>query len=405
MLLQPQKIFYKFERLIQEFFGKLKEKHQSYTDYFSNIENPSNDPNITKNGDPKIDDIKSMMLLLENIRSLFFYEGVNQSNILSQQNSLIIKSKNSNQDSILRDGKECQGCIRRQLYISCLLEKYLNGLQESKSKVEDEKQKIRTELENLQKEIKDEQLNNINMKTINIKIEGILNQQGINELSVLQFSCIAQKEDEESQNSVLQFLDQKIIYNERNQINQSEKCQALCFNKDDKLIATAKHNEIVLWTFQEGKMDKINGNTMRHKGEISCLLFDKDSDILISGGGDFDCQIKIWECTGQMKWKLQKETQKLDGGVKAMLLNKKRDKLFIGTQKGQIAIFEVNFETSTLGQPKIQQINQNSTSIFGLSLNEDEKYLVSCGQDCYLRLFSLDQGLIQLIKKNVHLLV
>ncbi|CAD8166656.1 unnamed protein product [Paramecium pentaurelia] len=185
--------------------------------------------------------------------------------------------------------------------------------------------------------------------------------------------------------------DQQLIYTKLGQQEQSEKCQALCFNKDDKLIATAKKNVIIIWSFQGGKMiweKELNG----HYDEISCLLFNKDSDALISAGGDQDRQINLWEKTYIDEWKLSKSYQNI-GGIKVMLLNKKGDELIVGTQKGQILRFKVNFHMLTLELIKEYQIDQNQKPIFGLSLNDEQKYLVQCGQDKILRLISFDQNI------------
>lgn len=60
-----------------------------------------------------------------------------------------------------------------------------------------------------------------------------------------------------------------------------------------------------------------------HNDEISCLLFDKDSDALISAGGDKDCIINLWEKT-EKGWNLSNFYKHI-GGIKVMLLNKMGD--------------------------------------------------------------------------------
>ncbi|CAD8083680.1 unnamed protein product [Paramecium primaurelia] len=185
--------------------------------------------------------------------------------------------------------------------------------------------------------------------------------------------------------------DQQLKLTKLQQEEQSEKCQALCFNKDDQWIATAKKNVIIIWSFQGGKMNSkkpLNG----HQDEISCLLFSKDSDALISAGGDQDCLINLWEKKKEYEWKLSKSFQN-KGGIKVMLLNKKGDELIVGTQKGQILRFKVNFQILTLELITEYQIDQNQKPIFGLSLNDEQKYLVQCGQDKILRLISFDQNI------------
>lgn len=57
-----------------------------------------------------------------------------------------------------------------------------------------------------------------------------------------------------------------------------------------------------------------------HKEEISCLLFDKNSDALISAGGDEDKIINLWAIKNN-NWELSKSYNN-NGGIKVMLFNK-----------------------------------------------------------------------------------
>ncbi|CAD8202699.1 unnamed protein product [Paramecium octaurelia] len=189
-------------------------------------------------------------------------------------------------------------------------------------------------------------------------------------------------------------IQKETIYKSISEESQTQKCQALCFNYNDNLIATAKHNVIIIWDFVGGKMN-FSTELKGHNGEISCLLFDKDSNSLISGGGDADCIINLWVCTEYQKWKLQKTYQQ-EGGIKVMLFNKQGDQLIIGSQKGQIKIFK----TDSLELIKEYKDDQNKQPIFGLSLNDDQNYLVQCGMDESLRLYQFGQELKLIFKQK-----
>ncbi|CAK57401.1 unnamed protein product (macronuclear) [Paramecium tetraurelia] len=395
----------KIINLISDNLRNVKDQNQSCEAFFSSLE--FDDLNKTQIYSPEIYDIKELWFALEKNRN-WLIKGVqdelelqvDQHKAILKQNSSINKTEQIINDSNIGIEKVCNECQINKFLLSGLRDEYINQLFQNKNAPNQTKIKIIQDFETLTNKFK-------GMKDIDG--EGIIQDM---QKFFFQYepdiSEIGQEQSLKDQNEYEESICKEFISLKGLEINlgnicqqigfkeQSEKCQALCFNQNDNLIATAKNNSIVIWNFLEGQMEQIaelNG----HKGEISCLLFDKNSDTLISGGGDNDCKIKIWKRTEQKIWEEQ-GSQQLNGGAKVMCLNKKGDKLYIGTQKAQIAIIEVNFKNFVLGNPKIQEIDKNSKPIFGLSLNEDENYLVLCGMDGCLRLFSIRQELIEIDK-------
>ncbi|CAD8205241.1 unnamed protein product [Paramecium octaurelia] len=180
---------------------------------------------------------------------------------------------------------------------------------------------------------------------------------------------------------------QNFPYTFKNSIKQKETCQVLSFNRNDKLIATAKANIIIIWSFQNGQMNVI-AELKGHQKEVSCLFFDKNSETLLSCGGDDDRQIILWNYLGDNKWILQQQfSNKV--GIKVIDFDQNKNLLILGCQKGLIKTFEF--------QPQIpcfieqQEIQLDSVqAIYGLSLNPSKKFMVTCGSDQQLRIHSMD---------------
>ncbi|CAK60857.1 unnamed protein product (macronuclear) [Paramecium tetraurelia] len=180
---------------------------------------------------------------------------------------------------------------------------------------------------------------------------------------------------------------QNFPYIYKNSIKQLETCQVLSFNRNDQLIATAKANIIVIWNFQNCLMNPI-AELKGHQKEVSCLFFDKNSETLISCGGDYDRLIILWKYLGNNKWI---EQQRISNtlGIKVIDFDYNKNLLIVGCQKGIIKTFEFQPEIPLINEK--QEIELESTqAIYGLSLNPSKTFLVSCGQDSQLRMLNMD---------------
>ncbi|CAD8115629.1 unnamed protein product [Paramecium sonneborni] len=193
-------------------------------------------------------------------------------------------------------------------------------------------------------------------------------------------------QDFDYQQNTVQNINYKIMYQQQ----QSQLCQVLCFNRNNTLIATAKKNIIIIWRFYRDNVQQIT-ELQGHKNDVSCLVFDVDSDTLISGGGDLDCQIFVWVKKSENVWKDAQNIQN-NGGIKVMILNHLENQLITGSQKGVITIWE--FKKNCLKKTLDESLNEKDNKpVFGLAYNNKTQQIITCGQDKCIRLFQLKEKL------------
>ncbi|CAD8174737.1 unnamed protein product [Paramecium pentaurelia] len=172
-----------------------------------------------------------------------------------------------------------------------------------------------------------------------------------------------------------------------NTIQQPQICQVLTFNRNDELIATAKNNVIVIWSFYKGQMKYIT-ELKGHQKEISCLLFDQNTEVLISAGGDGDGLLNLWKYLGNNQWMLQNKIENTVG-IKVIVFDSNKKYLIVGCQKGKIKIFQYYPEIPFIEFEQEIELDSKQ-AIFGLTLNNSKTTIVSCGADMVLRIHLLD---------------
>ncbi|CAD8074340.1 unnamed protein product [Paramecium sonneborni] len=169
---------------------------------------------------------------------------------------------------------------------------------------------------------------------------------------------------------------------------QPQKCQDICFNNDNSLIATTQDSKIILWKFDGKQPIKIQ-SLQGHDNDVACLLFSqKTQNTLISGGGLNDGKIVLWQKKEiEQPWiQINTLPQYQNGGIRCMIFSKKENFLFVGQSNGFIQIFNVmnNFQQITFYQKPKQYSNKQ---VFGISLNDSEQQFVTCHDANYLVLW------------------
>lgn len=102
-------------------------------------------------------------------------------------------------------------------------------------------------------------------------------------------------------------------------------------------------NKIVISSFSKGEMNSItqlNG----HLTEVTCLLFYKNSDTLISSGRAHDHHIILWVSLGNNNW-VEKTRKSNNQSITDMDFNNNTNLLFVGCYKDRINIYFIDQNT------------------------------------------------------------
>ncbi|CAD8169857.1 unnamed protein product [Paramecium pentaurelia] len=157
-----------------------------------------------------------------------------------------------------------------------------------------------------------------------------------------------------------------------NSINQDEKSLALAFNYQTNILVTSNNKEIVIWNFNEGKLEDCQKYQLSEI--VNCLVFSKNQNIFISGSKE----VQIWKEQQKKQWSKSKPYQiQEDKFITCLVLNSKEDLLIQGGRNQIINILAVDFQKNQITY--LYQLDRHTQWVSSLSLNNSENLLLSCG--------------------------
>ncbi|CAD8100364.1 unnamed protein product [Paramecium sonneborni] len=161
-----------------------------------------------------------------------------------------------------------------------------------------------------------------------------------------------------------------------NQQKQSDFCWTIAFNQTGQIMVSGCNQYIKVWDFKDGQLKEVK-KLEGHNQNIRCLLFSKLQNSFISGSNDNT--IRCWKQLNGQEWNSQQSYQEHTNWIECLLLCKKENTLFSGSVDKSIKIWKVDFNNNNLKFS--YSLMKHTLDVFGLSLNESETFLVSCGAE------------------------
>ncbi|CAD8105165.1 unnamed protein product [Paramecium sonneborni] len=161
-----------------------------------------------------------------------------------------------------------------------------------------------------------------------------------------------------------------------NQLKQSDDCFTIAFNYTGQIMISGCGKDIKVWNFQNGQIQEVQ-KLQVHQSTISCLLFSKNQNSFISGA--YDHTIRCWLQINGQQWKSSQKYEEHSSDIQCLLLCKKEKTLFSGSCDKSIKIWIVDFANNNLQY--CYSLEKHTHIVYGLTLNESETFLVSCGDD------------------------
>ncbi|CAD8094149.1 unnamed protein product [Paramecium sonneborni] len=150
----------------------------------------------------------------------------------------------------------------------------------------------------------------------------------------------------------------------------------MAINQDGSKIITCSEQNLILWNMNQTEIKQI-ATLKGHNDYINCVVFNKDSNCIISGCED--SSIRLWKEQNQNQWESIQADQKHNQRISCLILNSKEDKLFSGSSDSKICVWNIDISQK---QIKFQQILQKHNSdVYSLSLNQQNTFLISCSQN------------------------
>ncbi|CAD8101450.1 unnamed protein product [Paramecium sonneborni] len=184
-------------------------------------------------------------------------------------------------------------------------------------------------------------------------------------------------------------------------IEQIEKCQSICFNNNDSLIATTVGKSIQIWNFQKGEIQQKGLPLVGHKSDVTTILFSRNQvESFISGGDLGENSIIMWSLQNNTWIQTVPIIQEI-GGFRSMILNKKDNKLFTADSQGYIKLWKVDFINKLI--EKEYEFPKPFGQVWEISLNDSETSLISCVEDHKIILWKKQSEKNWFIKQEIRL--
>ncbi|CAD8060830.1 unnamed protein product [Paramecium primaurelia] len=151
---------------------------------------------------------------------------------------------------------------------------------------------------------------------------------------------------------------------QQNSIKQNELCFVIAINQDCSILVAGCDSQIKVFEFQQEIMKQVQLQS-EHGGCVTTLNFMKRSDQFISGSNDK--QIIIWKRNQSNSWISQ---QKLNGHTNLIVS---------GSCDNQIKFWLKQNEWICS-----QIITDHNVGVYGLSLNEQQNRVISCGDGKFI---------------------
>ncbi|CAD8094420.1 unnamed protein product [Paramecium primaurelia] len=157
-----------------------------------------------------------------------------------------------------------------------------------------------------------------------------------------------------------------------NSIKQDGISQALAFNYQTNILVTSNDKEIIIWKFNEGKLDQ--WQKYQFSGFITSLVFSKTQNIFISGS----TEVYIWKQHQNNQWTKSNPyiyNKKIQ--TSCLVLNSKEDLVIQGNKNSTINILAVDFQQNKITH--LYSLKKHTEWVSSLSLNNSENLLLTCG--------------------------
>ncbi|CAD8179317.1 unnamed protein product [Paramecium pentaurelia] len=201
--------------------------------------------------------------------------------------------------------------------------------------------------------------------------EILLNHQ----FMISKFDLIQNKKDEKQ---ILLLKDDIILKQTDFSVKQKNCCVSIAFNSSDSIMVSTNESIIEVWNFNNGRLELLQ-SLNQHTGWVNALMFSKKQNSFISCSSDKT--IRIWKDQGGNDWIGSFPYEQHTHKVLCMTVNQNEDQVFSGSQDKTIIVWKLDFDKNEL----IYQysLEKHDYDIYGLSLNQSERQLVSCayGED------------------------
>ncbi|CAD8179281.1 unnamed protein product [Paramecium pentaurelia] len=158
--------------------------------------------------------------------------------------------------------------------------------------------------------------------------------------------------------------------------SQFDLCLAIAIDNDCSTLVAGCREKIKVYEFKQGIIDEIQ-TLNEHKDRICTLNFMKKSKQFISGS--CDNTIRIWKQNQNNLWSSLQVLNGHSNTITCLVFNLNEDLIISGSHDSNIKFWMKKNEWLLQ-----QTITDHSNYVYGLSLNQEQNRIVSCGYDKFI---------------------
>ncbi|CAD8105557.1 unnamed protein product [Paramecium primaurelia] len=159
-------------------------------------------------------------------------------------------------------------------------------------------------------------------------------------------------------------------------IQQKEIFYAIVFDSTMKIMVSTCGNKIIIWNFKNGKIQQVQ-TLSGHQDNVYYLVYSKIKNCFISDLGDGS--IILSKQLNNNQWQSSKPQFEHKKYIYCIILTQNEDQQISGRGDSMINVLRIDFINNQL--TFLYSLQKHTSSVRLLSLNQQERVLVSCGND------------------------
>ncbi|CAD8122198.1 unnamed protein product [Paramecium sonneborni] len=173
---------------------------------------------------------------------------------------------------------------------------------------------------------------------------------------------------------------------------------AISIDPTNTLLVISSKQNIKIYQFKHGCLKQLQ-QVFKHLNSICILNFFFRKSYFISGSKN--AQIFLWSSNLIANPKYITKLIGNSNNLQCLIKPSKSDELIIyGTNHKEYAIKFYSYSTLSTWS-FIQSINEHSSTVLGLSINEEANKLISCGKDCFILIMECSDQSLWYVKQKI----
>ncbi|CAD8094841.1 unnamed protein product [Paramecium primaurelia] len=221
-------------------------------------------------------------------------------------------------------------------------------------------------------------------KEFNIQTLQTINENRQQRSASAQIKSTIQQKDSQIIEENLMELQYENNYELIEKFPQEQYCHAISFNHDNNIMISSCQNDITVWEFNNGKIDK-KQQLVGHTNLVISLFFSLSKTEFISGSTDKS--IRYWQIV-QNQWTCKQILLGHKRQIDCLLFDNKGNQILSCSCDKSIRVWRKNEQQKWI---QVQVLNNHQAYVRCISFSKSQELFVSCGEDKTIIVWEIDE--------------